>query len=120
MTRALAGGSLGGVETTASELPAIVMPARFREMSDPEFLEFCQLNPDWRIERSARGDVVMMPPTGGQPGRRNLRLGRQLDAWADRDGRGVAFDSSTGFRLLSGAIRSPDLSWIARANAGIA
>lgn len=100
--------------TTTFDLPAIVLPDRFKLMSDQEFLEFCQLNPDWRIERDAQGDVVMMPPTGGQTGRRNLRLGRKLDMWAEGDARGVAFDSSTGFRLPGGALRSPDLAWIAR------
>ena len=46
---------------------------------------------------------------------RNLRISRQLAEFADRDGSGVAFDSSTGFELPNGAVRSPDGAWVARA-----
>ena len=35
--------------------------------------------------------------------------------WAKRDGTGRTFDSSGGFRLPNGAVRSPDASWIANA-----
>ena len=53
-----------------------------------------------------------MPPTGGETGHRNGRLIQQLFNWSDRDGAGIAFDSSTGFILPNGANRSPDASWI--------
>ena len=53
-----------------------------------------------------------MPPTGGETGNRNLKLVLQLGAWAERGGSGVGFDSSTGFILPSGAVRSPDVAWV--------
>jgi Uma2 family endonuclease len=83
-------------------------------MSDHEFFEVCQLNRDWRIERTAEGDLIIMPPTGGQTGMRNFTLIGLFFAWAEADGTGVGFDSSTGFTLPNGAKRSPDLAWIKR------
>ncbi len=79
-----------------------------------QFFEFCQANKELRIERTALGDCEIMAPTGGETGWRNLSLAAQLYNWAERDGSGVAFDSSTGFTLPNGAIRSPDVSWVKR------
>ena len=58
-----------------------------------------------------------MTPTGNRlgSGKINIRLSRLLDEWAEEDGRGYSFDSSTGFRLPDGSVRSPDASWIAKA-----
>ncbi|MCO6455312.1 MAG: Uma2 family endonuclease [Pirellulaceae bacterium] len=64
------------------------------------------------MERTPAGDLIIMPPTGGMTGRRNLALTTQLGVWCERDGTGVAFDSSTGFRLPRGGERSPDASWV--------
>jgi len=86
----------------------------WKAMSEAEFYEFCALNGDHRIERTAAGDVLIMPPAGGETGSRNADLGEQLRRWSRRDSRGVVFDSSTAFRLPSGAIRSPDASWVSR------
>lgn len=83
-------------------------------MSRDQFFELCQLNRKLRIERTAEGDLVIMTPTGGETGRRNIRLAAQLVNWSDRDGTGIAFDSSTGFWLPNGAERSPDVSWVRR------
>jgi|SRR5215470_6724233 len=84
------------------------------EMTDDEFFEFCQLNRDLRIERTAQGEIIVMPPTGGETGNRNAKLTFQLVAWSERDGTGEAFDSSTGFMLPNGAERSPDAAWVSR------
>ncbi|NOK70981.1 MAG: Uma2 family endonuclease [Chloroflexi bacterium AL-N10] len=82
------------------------------ELSDEEFYQLCINNRDLRIERNADGDLVIMPPTGGETGNRNGRLIQQLFNWSDGNGTGIAFDSSTGFILPNGANRSPDASWI--------
>lgn len=79
-----------------------------------QFFDFCQANKELRIERTAQGDCEIMAPAGGETGWRNLSLAAQLYMWAERDGSGVAFDSSTGFTLPNGAIRSPDVSWVKR------
>ena len=83
-------------------------------LSDDELLELSQLNPEIRLEVSAQGDLIIMPPAGGGTGNRNAEITMQLRLWAKRDGTGVAFDSSTGFRLPNKALRSPDASWVSR------
>lgn len=81
-------------------------------MSHEQFYEFCQANRDLRIERTATGEVVIMPPVFSDAGNRNIKISQQLANWADQSGIGEAFDSSTGFTLPNGATRSPDASWI--------
>jgi Uma2 family endonuclease len=85
------------------------------QMDDAQFFDFCEANADYRIERTADGDIEIMPPTGGETGRRNSDLITDLNIWARQDGSGVVFDSSTGFRLPNGATRSPDAAWVSRA-----
>jgi Uma2 family endonuclease len=81
-------------------------------MSDEEFFEFCQLNPELRIERSSEGDLIVMPPTGGKTGIQNVKLIVALGSWSEKDGTGQTFDSSTEFILPNTAGRAPDASWI--------
>jgi Uma2 family endonuclease len=83
-------------------------------MTADEFFTFCQQNRDLRIERTANGEIVIMPPAGGETGSRNAAIGMFLRGWAMQNGRGVAFDSSTGFDLPNGATRSPDAAWVLR------
>lgn len=82
------------------------------ELTDEQFFELCQLNSDLRLERTAEGDIVVMPPTGGETSNRNGEITRQLGNWTKRDGTGAAFESSAGFKLPSGADRSPDAAWV--------
>jgi Uma2 family endonuclease len=81
-------------------------------VSDRAFEKLCQVNPDLRLERTARGVLEVMPPTSGDTGQKNGWLTAQVVLWAMDDGSGVAFDSSTGFTLPNTAVRSPDASWI--------
>jgi len=83
-----------------------------RKLSDEDFFEFCQANREWRIERTSNGDVIIMPPTGGETGRLNFELIGVFREWVKTDGTGLGFDSSTGFTLPNGAERSPDLAWV--------
>ncbi len=82
--------------------------------TDDEFFEFCRQNSDLRIEQTAQGEWIIMPPTGFETGSRNNEVSRQLGNWARQDDAGVAVDSSTGFILPNGAKRSPDASWVLR------
>ena len=84
------------------------------ELTDEQFFQLCQNNRDLRFERTKLGELIIMPPTGGETGRRNARITQCLLNWADTDGTGIAFDSSTGFKLPNGADRSPDASWVKR------
>lgn len=83
-------------------------------LTDDEFFKFCQLNRDLRIEMTREGEVIIMSPVGSEGGNRNFKLTARFGAWAEADGTGVGFDSSTGFKLPNGAKRSPDLSWMRR------
>jgi len=94
--------------------PVVLHTHPVLDMGEEQFFEFCQLNREWRIERSAEGDLEVMVPTGGETSNRNFRLSVQLGIWTDRDGTGVAFDSNGGFVLPNGAMRSPDVSWVRR------
>lgn len=82
------------------------------QMTDDQFFELCQLNRELRIERTAKGQLIVMPPTGSGTGNRNSKLNQQLSNWTDVDGTGLSFDSSSGFILPNGAMRSPDAAWI--------
>ncbi|MFM6183960.1 MAG: Uma2 family endonuclease [Dolichospermum sp.] len=82
------------------------------EMTDEQFFQLCQNNRELRFERNANGELIIMPPTGGETGNRNGRITQQLMNWTDADGTGIAFDSSTCFKLPNGADRSPDAAWI--------
>jgi hypothetical protein len=77
------------------------------------FLDLCRANPDYRIELNGRGEMEIMPPTGIRTGCKNAKLISALTAWAEQEGSGETFDSSTGFRLADGATRSPDASRLA-------
>ena len=100
---------LNDIETDS---PIRIQPAR--RMSDEEYYRFCAANPDLRIERTAEGEIEIMPPTGFETSHRNAGLTAQLYNWARRDGRGKAFDSNAEYILPSGAARSPDASWVLR------
>lgn len=81
-------------------------------LGDEELFELCSRNPGLRIERTAGGDLIVMTPAGGESSRRNARVVAALVTWADRDGSGVVYDSSGGFLLGDGAMRSPDAAWV--------
>jgi Uma2 family endonuclease len=82
------------------------------ELTDEQFFQLCQANRDLRFERTATGELIIMPPTGGETGNRNAGLTAQIWIWNEQNKLGKVFDSSTGFKLPNGADRSPDASWI--------
>jgi Uma2 family endonuclease len=84
-------------------------------LTEDQFMLLCQENPDLQFELTARQELVIMPPTGFETGRRNSRLTRYLDLWSAADSTGISCDSSTLFALPNGAKRSPDAAWIRRA-----
>jgi Uma2 family endonuclease len=82
-------------------------------LSDDQFFTLCAQNQDLRFERTAQGELVVMSPAGSNSGKRNASLTGQLWVWSTETGLGEVFDSSSGFILPNGAIRSPDAAWIA-------
>ncbi|MEG5162164.1 Uma2 family endonuclease [Microcoleus sp. AT3-A2] len=95
---------------------AIQFPTNSIELSinltDEQFFQLCQNNRDYQFERTASGELIIMPPTGSETSKRNMDLSYQLRAWSRQNNLGVAFDSSGGFTLPNGADRSPDASWV--------
>jgi Uma2 family endonuclease len=82
-------------------------------VTDEELWELSERNPGYQFERTADGRLIVTP-TGGESGRRSLQIAYQLERWNRRTRLGVAFDSSTGFRLPDGSLLSPDASWVRR------
>ena len=82
-------------------------------LTDDEFFELCRMN-DLRMERTKTGNITIMEPTGGETGNFNFEVGGELRDWNKSHKEGKAFDSSTGFKLPSTAIKSPDVAWVAR------
>jgi Uma2 family endonuclease len=95
-------------------IPVVLQLQPAIALTEDQFYEFCQLNQDFRIERNAAGELVIMPPTGSETDERNFNLVGQLWVWTKQDGTGVGFGSSGGFTLPNGAVRSPDAAWIKR------
>ncbi|MFQ4144694.1 Uma2 family endonuclease [Chlorogloeopsis sp. ULAP02] len=91
--------------------PTIAIPKAFK-VTHEQFKELAAANRDLRLERTATGELIIMPPTGSETGNRNLDIEGQLWLWNRQTKLGKAFNSSTGFHLPNGADRSPDASWI--------
>jgi Uma2 family endonuclease len=103
--------------TTQLPIEAEITPMELKfhpaiSINDDQLFDFCQLNRDFRIERKANGEIIIMSPTGSETDQRNFDLIGQLGIWTKQDGTGVGFGSSGGFTLPSGAVRSPDAAWI--------
>lgn len=81
-------------------------------VTEAEFEKLASENQDLRLERNHTGELIIMPPTGSNTGRRNSDLIAQLVIWNKNFKLGIVFDSSTGFRLPKGSTRSPDVSWV--------
>ncbi len=98
------------------ELAALVAqlkePTGLAQLSDEQFFQLCQDNRDLRLERNPKGDLIIMPPTGGKTSNSNAGITAQLWLWNNLHKLGVVFDSSGGFKLPNGADRSPDAAWI--------
>jgi Uma2 family endonuclease len=99
------------------DAPTITLPSTLElkiDLTDEQFFQLCQNNRDLQFERTASGELLIMPPTGGETGNRNIELSYQVQSWSRQNNLGKAFDSSTGFKLPNGADRSSDASWVRR------
>ncbi|MFN6568284.1 Uma2 family endonuclease [Dendronalium sp. ChiSLP03b] len=98
------------MDTTTTTLPPTLKLKI--ELTDDQFFQMCQKNRDYRFERTASGELLIMPPTGSDTGNRNFDMVVELGIWNKQTKLGKGFDSSTGFTLQNGAERSPDVSWV--------
>ncbi|MBG1265789.1 Uma2 family endonuclease [Nostoc sp. WHI] len=82
------------------------------QLTDNQFYQLCRENPEVKFERNAAGELLIMPPTGGETGNRNFEISVDFGIWNRQTQLGICFDSSTCFKLPNGANRSPDVAWI--------
>ncbi|MBI1833026.1 MAG: Uma2 family endonuclease [Planctomycetes bacterium] len=80
-------------------------------MTQDQFFDFCLLNADKRLERTADGELIIMPPSGGEAGFQDAEVCTQLSVWAKAYGEGKVTGSSGGFILPNGANRAADAAW---------
>ena len=104
-------------------LPEEALPAKLTlnpelRMTDDEYYEFCQSNPDVRFERTANGEIIIVPPAGWESDHQNVKVSARLTVWAESDGRGQTSGPSTEFILPSGAAYSPDAAWVSNEQIG--
>lgn len=99
-------------------MPELTAPVKLNvrrtKLTEEQFMQLCQENPELRLELTAQQELVIMAPAGSESGWRSGEVFYSLTAWAKKDGTGLSFDSSTGFTLPNGAVRSPDASWVRR------
>lgn len=82
------------------------------QLTDEQFYEACQRNQNLRLERSEKGELIIMPPVGGESGKREADYIADLGIWNRQTNLGCVFSSSTVFKLPGGSNRSPDAAWI--------
>jgi Uma2 family endonuclease len=105
-----------------ARLPAIAIDTEVRVvlnvqslgLTDDQFLQLCSDNGELRIEMSAQGELIIMPPPGAKTGMRNSKINQRLANWAELDGTGICFGTDTGFTLPNTAKRGPDAAWVRR------
>jgi Uma2 family endonuclease len=93
-------------------LEPITLSFRNVALSDDQFYQLCQDNENWQLERTAQGELIIMPPVGGLSGNRESNLIGELWLWNRQTKLGKVFSSSTIFTLPNGAKRSPDVAWV--------
>ena len=89
-----------------------IPPTLTLTLTHEQFVELAIANRDLQLERTATGELILMPPTGGETGNRNSDISGQLWLWNRQTRLGKTFDSSSGFHLPNGADRSPDAAWV--------
>jgi len=85
------------------------------KLNDDQFYQLCRENPEVKFERNVKGELIIMSPTGGETGKRNVEIAADFVIWNRQFKLGVCFDSSTCFKLPNAANRSPDVAWIKQA-----
>lgn len=92
----------------------LVLNFRAIKMTDEQLVKFCADNGELRIELTSERKLIVMPPANPNTSRKNYTIAGKFYIWSEQDGTGIGFDSSAGFTFPNGAMRSPDVSWVAR------
>ena len=93
----------------------VVLNVQSLGLTDDQFIRLCSDNRDLRIEMSAHGELIIMPPPGSKTGKRSSKINQRLANWTEQDGTGVCFNADTGFTLPNSAKREPDAAWMSHA-----
>jgi Uma2 family endonuclease len=101
-------------QSLSEETVAVNIHSADLHVTPAQFDRLCADNRDLRLELTKEGKLIVMAPTFGESGKRNLSLAIQVGNWNERTELGEAFDSSTGydFTPIGGGKMSPDVSWI--------
>src|SRR5688500_14714261 len=104
------------IPTTETYLPSQPFTLDFHSarLTEEQFEELCRNNRDLKFEMSAKGELIIVPPTSPESGWKNSNLTTDVTLWSRKDNTGIVFDSSTIFTLPNGAKRSPDVSWMTK------
>ncbi len=84
------------------------------ELTDRQLEKLFADNSIFRFEVTAKGELVIMAPSGEYVAERENELAFQVTQWAKEDGTGIAYGATGGFRLPNGALLAPDASWVTR------
>ncbi|MEY3867503.1 MAG: hypothetical protein RLZZ338_1394 [Cyanobacteriota bacterium] len=93
-------------------METVVLSLENVDFTEAQFYHLCQVNPQWNLEITAEGELIIMPPVGGVSGNREADLITDLNLWNRQTNLGKVFSSSTIFRLPKGGDRSPDVGWV--------
>ena len=91
---------------------SVILNIKNVELSDDQFYQLCQINEDWKLEQTAKGELIIMPPVGAISGNRESDFNGYIWLWNLQTKLGKVFSSSTVFTLPNGGKRSPDVAWI--------
>jgi Uma2 family endonuclease len=107
-------GVMNVAQSLSEETVAVNIHSADLHVTPAQFDRLCADNRDLRMELTREGKLIVMAPTFGESGKRNLSLAVQVGIWNERTQLGTAFDSSTGydFSAIGGGKMSPDVSWI--------
>lgn len=82
------------------------------QLTREQFYQLCRANRDIPLERSPRGELIIVSPVGGESGSWEANLIGDVIIWNRQTRLGVVFSSSTIFSLPGGGDRSPDVAWV--------
>jgi Uma2 family endonuclease len=97
---------------TSRPRPATLIFDPENRLSDDDYIDFCLANPDVWLERTARGEIVIVPPVGAESAYRNTDVSCQLADWSKRAGHGKAFGPCAQVMLPDGSSLCPDAAWV--------
>jgi Uma2 family endonuclease len=95
-------------------MATVINVESLNQLTSEAFYQLCLANPDIQMEKSPQGELIIMPPVGGESGNREANLMIKLGIWNLKYQLGQVFSSSTIFKLPHGGDRSPDVAWVSQ------